>query len=160
MASFYKDITNNTWVLRNMVIPSGSCILEWTTDTNLNIKSFANPDTIYFSGSYIEFTKEDGTSYASKEDFINSVADFFVKTSFAKGEGSVFSVNTKTGDVTLTKSDFNLGAVDNTSDLNKPVSTATQNVINNLSKKGYTYLGQAIISTVPSVYGTNDRVYY
>jgi hypothetical protein len=44
----------------------------------------------------------------------------------------VTSVNTQTGDVVLTKSDVGLGNVDNTSDLNKPVSNATQTAINNL----------------------------
>jgi hypothetical protein len=38
----------------------------------------------------------------------------------------VTSVNTKVGDVVLNKSDVGLGNVDNTSDLNKPISTATQ----------------------------------
>lgn len=38
----------------------------------------------------------------------------------------VHSVNGKEGYVVLTKSDLGLGNVDNTSDLNKPVSTATQ----------------------------------
>lgn len=36
-----------------------------------------------------------------------------------------------TGNVTVSKSDVGLGNVDNTSDLNKPVSTATQIAINN-----------------------------
>lgn len=39
---------------------------------------------------------------------------------------NVESVNGKTGAVTLDKSDVGLGNVDNTSDANKPVSTATQ----------------------------------
>ncbi|ALE91811.1 hypothetical protein AOC05_04900 [Arthrobacter alpinus] len=39
--------------------------------------------------------------------------------------GAVSSVNTKTGDVVLAKGDIGLGNVDNTSDANKPVSTAT-----------------------------------
>jgi hypothetical protein len=37
----------------------------------------------------------------------------------------VLSVNGKTGDVFLTKNDIGLSAVDNTSDLNKPLSYAT-----------------------------------
>ena len=41
----------------------------------------------------------------------------------------VSSVNTRTGAVTLAKSDVGLGNVDNTSDLNKPVSTATQTAL-------------------------------
>ena len=40
--------------------------------------------------------------------------------------GAVESVNGKTGAVTLTKADVGLGNVDNTSDANKPVSTAQQ----------------------------------
>jgi len=42
----------------------------------------------------------------------------------------VLSVNTKTGHVVLDKSDVGLGNVDNTSDLSKPISTATQNALN------------------------------
>lgn len=44
--------------------------------------------------------------------------------------GDVSSVNGRTGAVTLTKSDVGLNNVDNTSDANKPVSTATQTALN------------------------------
>lgn len=44
----------------------------------------------------------------------------------------VNSVNGKTGEITLTKSDVNLSNVDNTSDLDKPISNAVQEAINNL----------------------------
>lgn len=43
---------------------------------------------------------------------------------------AVTSVNTQTGDVVLTKTDVGLSNVDNTSDLNKPISTATQTALN------------------------------
>lgn len=43
---------------------------------------------------------------------------------------AVQSVNGKTGAVVLDKTDVGLGNVDNTSDLNKPISTATQNALN------------------------------
>ena len=43
---------------------------------------------------------------------------------------AVSSVAGRTGDVTLTSSDVGLGNVDNTSDLNKPISTATQTALN------------------------------
>ena len=46
------------------------------------------------------------------------------------GEGSVKSVAGKTGDVTLVKGDVELGNVDNTSDADKPVSTAQQTALN------------------------------
>lgn len=42
------------------------------------------------------------------------------------GGGAVDSVNGQTGTVVLTKSSIGLNNVDNTSDLNKPISTATQ----------------------------------
>ena len=42
----------------------------------------------------------------------------------------VTSVNTQTGAVVLSASDIGLGNVDNTSDLNKPISTATQTALN------------------------------
>jgi len=45
--------------------------------------------------------------------------------------GTVYSVNGMTGVVTLNKSDISLGNVDNTSDLNKPISTAVQNALDN-----------------------------
>ena len=44
--------------------------------------------------------------------------------------GAVDSVAGKTGVVTLVKGDVGLGNVDNTSDVNKPVSTAQQNALN------------------------------
>lgn len=45
------------------------------------------------------------------------------------GTDSVSSVAGKTGSVTLNKSDVGLSDVDNTSDLNKPISTATQTAL-------------------------------
>lgn len=45
------------------------------------------------------------------------------------GSGAVDSVNGLTGVVVLTKSNVGLGNVDNTSDLNKPISTATQSAL-------------------------------
>ena len=59
------------------------------------------------------------------------------------GGGAVDSVNGYTGVVTLTKSDIGLGNVNNTSDLNKPISTATQTALDakqNLIQTGTTTL--------------------
>lgn len=49
---------------------------------------------------------------------------------FGGGSSSVTSVNGQNGVVTLVKGDIGLGNVDNTSDLNKPISTATQTALN------------------------------
>ena len=59
------------------------------------------------------------------------------------GGGAVDSVNGQTGDVVITKSSIGLGNVNNTSDANKPISTATQAALD---------LKQDLIS------GTSDRV--
>ncbi len=54
---------------------------------------------------------------------------------------SVQSVNGKTGVVVLDKTDIGLENVDNTSDLNKPVSTATQSSIDQLDSEVTTEIG-------------------
>ena len=48
--------------------------------------------------------------------------------------GAVESVNGQTGDVTLVKADIGLGNVDNTSDANKPISTAQQTAIDTVAE--------------------------
>ena len=59
----------------------------------------------------------------------------------------VNSVAGKTGAVTLGKSDVGLGNVDNTSDANKPVSTATQTALNNLKSEVTKTLSFKVSST-------------
>lgn len=64
------------------------------------------------------------------------------------GKGSVISVNNMTGEVVLTKANIGLGNVDNTSDANKPISTATQNALNNkVSKSGDTMTGALVVNS-------------
>ena len=69
----------------------------------------------------------------------------------------VTSVAGRTGDVTLAKADVGLANVDNTSDANKPVSTATQTALNG-KPDVYTWNGSAyVISTTGDIYiGPND----
>jgi hypothetical protein len=52
----------------------------------------------------------------------------------------VTSVASKTGDVTLVKADVGLANVDNTSDANKPVSTATQTALNGKANTSHTHV--------------------
>lgn len=85
----------------------------------------------------------------------------------------VSSVNTYTGDVTITKSDLGLGNVDNTSDIDKPVSTAQQaeidGVRSSLGSGGYagqTYLedtnsditGYKTLTHVPIITGVEKTL--
>lgn len=57
----------------------------------------------------------------------STISDFSAAASAA---APVQSVNTKTGAVVLNKTDVGLSNVDNTSDLNKPISSATQTALN------------------------------
>lgn len=72
---------------------------------------------------------------------------------------TVTSVSGKTGAVTLDKTDVGLSNVDNTSDANKPVSTATQTALN--SKVSSTSTGSSIYATngsgvdTPILYSTS-----
>lgn len=72
-------------------------------------------------------------------------------TTFLRGDGSwnaapVTSVASKTGAVTLVKGDVGLGNVDNTSDANKPISTATQTAINGLDTRVTTLESAGIVT--------------
>lgn len=58
----------------------------------------------------------------------------------------VLSVAGKTGAVTLAKADVGLGSVDNTSDANKPVSTATQTALNGKADTSHTHAAGDITS--------------
>jgi hypothetical protein len=78
----------------------GSSSIATSTDVALNVP--ADNQVLSY----------DGTS----EKWINS----------APTVAGVNTVNTRSGDVTLTKSDVGLANVDNTSDANKPVSSAMQ----------------------------------
>ena len=57
-------------------------------------------------------------------------ADGSLKSTAVATAAPVKSVAGKTGAVTLTSNDVSLGNVNNTSDLNKPISTATQTALN------------------------------
>lgn len=70
---------------------------------------------------------DSGKTYVLASDSPTTLADWKEITSGATAP--VTSVAGKTGAVTLTKSDVGLGNVDNTSDANKPVSTATQTAL-------------------------------
>lgn len=74
----------------------------------------------------------------------------------------VISVNGEVGAVVLDKSDIGLGNVDNTSDLNKPISTATQTALNAKydasNPAGYITLAEVPASPVTSVNGETGAV--
>ena len=107
----------------------GAVRYQTTWDASTNTPTLALPPTASTKGYY----------------YIVSVAGTFNSVSYNIGDwiisdgtawqkidntDAVTSVAGRTGVVVLTKSDVGLGNVDNTSDANKPVSTATQTALN------------------------------
>lgn len=78
---------------------------------------------------------------SSEKGAVNGVAtlDSGGKLTSAQVTFPVTSVASKTGDVALTKSDVGLTNVDNTSDANKPVSSATQTALNAKASSVHTH---------------------
>lgn len=76
------------------------------------------------------------TSETNAETAYQGALDVWQDLQDLLATGPVVSVNGLTGEVTLTKASFNLENVDNTSDLNKPISTATQTALNTKLNKG------------------------
>jgi stress-induced morphogen len=85
----------------------------------------ANLDSKQAAGSYAAATH----SHLASEVLQNSTARFVTDAEKTAWNAKVTSVNGQTAIVTLTKSDIGLANVDNTSDANKPVSTATQTAL-------------------------------
>lgn len=94
-----------------------------------------------WSGStYIEISPSPGSTDAVPEGPTNK----YYTDARAAAAAPVQSVAGKTGAVTLAKADVDLANVDNTSDANKPVSTATQNALN--LKADITYVDSKVAS--------------
>jgi hypothetical protein len=77
----------------------------------------------------------------STEDYTTAEKSKLAGVAAGAQVNTVTSVAGKTGAVTLVKGDVGLGNVDNTSDANKPVSTATQTALN--AKEGTVAVGTA-----------------
>lgn len=98
----------------------------WNASTNT--PTLTNPDITKVSNVY-------NVSVAGTQFSISwKVGDWLIYNESGVPEKSdnsddVVSVNGQTGVVTITKSDVGLGNVNNTSDLNKPISTATQTAL-------------------------------
>jgi hypothetical protein len=85
---------------------------------------------------YVEISPSPGSTDAVPEGSVN----LYFTNARAAAASPVQSVNTKTGVVTVTKADVGLGNVDNTSDLNKPISTATQAALDNKAALVHSHL--------------------
>jgi hypothetical protein len=96
-----------------------------------------------------------GKTYVLSTDAPSTLADW--KEVMAGGQ--VISVAGKTGVVSLVKADVGLGNVDNTSDANKPVSSATQTALNlkaNLASPTFTGTVSGITKTMVGLANVDD----
>ena len=96
-----------------------------------------------WSGStYVEISASPGSTDSVPEGSINK----YYTDARARAAAPVQSVNGQVGTVSLGKSDVGLGNVDNTSDANKPVSTAQQAALDLKSNVGHTHTAAEINS--------------
>jgi hypothetical protein len=79
---------------------------------------------------FIGLTVGIGTNPVIEYWFNDGILDTDFVQKIANVNSPVTSVNGKTGDVIINKNDVSLGNVDNTSDINKPISTLVQNALN------------------------------
>lgn len=108
--------------------------------------------TYRWSGSaYVEISPSPGSTDAVPEGSVN----LYYTNARASAAAPVQSVASRTGAVTLTKTDVGLANVDNTSDANKPVSTAQQTAINaKLDTSAYT--ASDVLSKLSTVDGAGS----
>jgi hypothetical protein len=86
--------------------------------------------------AYVEIAASPGSTDAVPEGSTNK----YFTTQRAADAAPVQSVAGKTGAVTLAKSDVGLGEVDNTTDLAKPISTATQTALDGKANSSHTHV--------------------
>lgn len=102
-----------------------------------NFPAIGSQNVIYRDSNSGSLYRWSGTTYVSMSTSIEGTTDnllegssnLYFTTQRASAAAPVQSVAGKTGAVSLLKSDVGLGNVDNTTDLNKPISTATQTAL-------------------------------
>jgi hypothetical protein len=115
-----------------------------------------NNKLYYWGGSsYLEITATVDVSSTDSVD--EGSTNLYFTAARAAAAAPVQSVAGQTGIITLTKDDVGLYSVDDTSDINKPISTATQNALNDKAALAHTHtlvdisdVGTAAIRNAPS----------
>ena len=111
--------------------------------------------TYRWSGSaYVEISASPGSTDAVPEGSVN----LYYTNARASAAAPVQSVAGRTGAVTLAKADVGLGNVDNTSDANKPISTATQAALDGKQAAGNYAASSHTHIAGQFVFFDNDRI--
>lgn len=115
---------------------ANAAALPATGETGKIYVTLDNGKVFRWSGSvYVEISAAPGST-----DFVpEGTSNLYHTTARAAAAAPVQSVAGKTGTVTLAKADVGLGNVDNTSDANKPVSTATQTALDGKAASSHTH---------------------
>lgn len=164
----YASLGSDGKVPSSQLPVSGSYKGTWNAATNTpTITSGVGVNGDFYKVAVAGSTNIDGTSTWTVGDevrFNGTIWQRIVSSS------AVSSVNGQTGAVVLAKADLGLGNVDNTSDVNKPISNATQAALDGkasvasinakVSKAGDTMTGE-LQTPYPICYGPagTERVY-
>lgn len=124
----------------------------WATSVNGQLADMEDELALLgtpFSGSYLDLT--DKPTIPTQTSQLTNNSGFLTSAPVA-------SVAGKTGTVTLVKGDVGLGNVDNTSDANKPVSTATQTALDGKAATSHTHSAGSItgLATVATTGAYSD----
>lgn len=127
---------------------------ETGTQTNIDLSTYLDDTNLsrLVGGVYDSDTKEFVFSRDDASTFRVDASMFF------DGSSLVTSVAGRTGAVVLTKGDVGLGNVDNTSDLAKPVSTATQTALDGKQNADPNIVSDASYVHTDNNYTTTDRI--
>lgn len=126
LPSYVDDVVEAT-SFQNLPANGEAGKIYTTTDNNKIYR--------WSGSSYIEISASPGSTDAVPEGQVN----LYFTTARAASAAPVKSVSGRTGAITLTKTDVGLSNVDNTSDLNKPISTATQTALNGKANTSHTH---------------------
>lgn len=105
-----------------------------------------------FGGMFVKVAKWNSVDSLFKLGYTKAQVDSAITSRIGSIAFPVTSVNGETGDVSLDANDIGLGNVDNTSDLNKPISTATQNALD--GKEDAFGKGSLVAGTGVTISGT------
>lgn len=142
----YIGVATNIWSLYDNVIPAALVVTATVSGiapaTGGGTANFLRADATFatppnFSGAYADLTGKPtlGTAAAT------AISDYATAAQGTKADSAVQPARTVnshalSADVVVTKADVSLGNCDNTSDANKPISSATQTALNGKQASG------------------------